>query len=235
MRYALGPPRVAPKEGKGWLFAAGELAMPAEDLAKWDISLIEERLMKPASYREMETEVLLKNGLGTQYGLGVVVTNESGHRAVSHGGEVSGFTAENMVFPDDHVAVVVMTNQDSATASATLAKKIVDLLFQGRDPASLEALAEAREIFSGLQHGKLDRTRFTANCNSYFSEQAIRDFASSLGPLGTPEEFRETQHRDRGGMSFRSYRARFPGKTLAVTVRAMPDGKIEQYQVMAAQ
>src|SRR6185295_19335748 len=25
MRYALGPLRVAPKEGKGWLFAAGEL------------------------------------------------------------------------------------------------------------------------------------------------------------------------------------------------------------------
>ena len=35
MRYALGPRRPAPKEGSGWLFAAGELAMPAEDLAKW--------------------------------------------------------------------------------------------------------------------------------------------------------------------------------------------------------
>jgi len=33
-RYALGPLREAPKEGKGWLFAAGELAMPARDLAK---------------------------------------------------------------------------------------------------------------------------------------------------------------------------------------------------------
>jgi D-alanyl-D-alanine carboxypeptidase len=33
MRYALGPARPAPKEGSGWLFAAGELAMPAEDLA----------------------------------------------------------------------------------------------------------------------------------------------------------------------------------------------------------
>ena len=37
LRYALGPPRPAPKEGQGWLFAAGELAMTAEDLAKWDI------------------------------------------------------------------------------------------------------------------------------------------------------------------------------------------------------
>src|SRR5437867_322709 len=34
LRYALGPLRPAPKEGKGWLFAAGELAMTPQDLAK---------------------------------------------------------------------------------------------------------------------------------------------------------------------------------------------------------
>jgi hypothetical protein len=31
LRHALGPPRPAPKEGGGWLLAAGELAMSAED------------------------------------------------------------------------------------------------------------------------------------------------------------------------------------------------------------
>src|SRR5689334_22823529 len=82
MRYALGPPRVAPKEGKGWLFAAGELAMTAEDLARWDISLIEGKLMKPASYRQLETEILLNNGTGVRYGLGVSVGNMNGHRLV---------------------------------------------------------------------------------------------------------------------------------------------------------
>jgi len=40
LRYALGPLREAPKEGRGWMFAAGELAMTAQDLAKWDISMI---------------------------------------------------------------------------------------------------------------------------------------------------------------------------------------------------
>ena len=41
-RYALGPLHPAPKEGRGWMFAAGELAMTAEDLAKWDISIIDQ-------------------------------------------------------------------------------------------------------------------------------------------------------------------------------------------------
>src|SRR6266446_6303691 len=106
LRYALGPLRPAPKEGKGWLFAAGELAMPAQDLAKWDISIMDQKLMKPSSYREFGTEVLLKNGLSTHYGLGVDVNSQAGHRALSHGGEVSGFTAQNVVFPDEKVAVV---------------------------------------------------------------------------------------------------------------------------------
>ncbi len=63
-RFGLGPLRVAPKEGKGWLFAAGELAMTAEDLARWNVSLIERKLLKPGSYAEMERAVLLTNGVG---------------------------------------------------------------------------------------------------------------------------------------------------------------------------
>ncbi len=36
IRFALGPLRQASKEGRGWMFAAGELAMTAHDLALWD-------------------------------------------------------------------------------------------------------------------------------------------------------------------------------------------------------
>src|SRR5204863_10059586 len=44
LRYALGPLRVAPKAGSGWFFAAGELAMPASELANWDISIMDQKL-----------------------------------------------------------------------------------------------------------------------------------------------------------------------------------------------
>ncbi len=49
VRYALGPLRPAPKEGSGWMFAAGELAMPAYDLAQWDISVMNRSLLEPRS------------------------------------------------------------------------------------------------------------------------------------------------------------------------------------------
>src|SRR6266403_6056145 len=153
LRYALGPLRPAPKEGRGWLFAAGELAMPAADLAKWDISIMDQKLMKPMSYREFGTDVLLKNGLSTHYGLGVDVNSQAGHRALSHGGEVSGFTAQNIVFPDDRAAVVVLTNQDAASASGAIANGIAPLLFATNDPQTPAKLEQAKKIFDALQHG----------------------------------------------------------------------------------
>ena len=57
VRNALGPLRVAPNEGIGWMFAAGELAMTAHDLALWDESLIAQSILKPESYKAMFTEV----------------------------------------------------------------------------------------------------------------------------------------------------------------------------------
>ena len=231
MRYALGPLRIAPKEGKGWLFAMGELAMPAGDLARWDISIIDRQLLKPASYDEFETEVLLKNGLGTQYGLGVDVLSQADRRALAHGGEVSGFTAENIVFPDDRAAVVVLTNQDAARASGEIARQISTLLFTTQDASAAIKTEQARRILDGLQRGTIDRSLFTENANSYLDQKALQDFAAGLGPLGAPQAFVQTRQALRGGMTLRVYQAKFAKQSLRVWTYEMPDGKLEQYQI----
>ena len=231
MRYALGPLHPAPKEGRGWLFAAGELAMTAQDLAKWDISMIDQKILKPASYEQLETEVLLRNGVGARYGLGVDVGFEAGHRTISHGGEVSGFTSTNIVFPDDRAAIVVLTNQDAASVSGVIAHGIVPLLFNVVDSVTARKTAQARLIFEGLQHGTIDRSLFTENANNYFNDQALADFSSSLAPFGSPNDFTQVSSSLRGGMTLRRYRARFESKTLNVWTFELPDGKLEQYQV----
>jgi len=231
LRYALGPLRPAPKEGKGWLFAAGELAMPARELARWDIAIMERELMKASSYNQFETEVVLKNGLGTSYGLGVFVNTEAGHRALSHGGEVSGFTSENIVFPDDRVAVAVLTNQDAAGAAGAIAHGIAPMLFSTTDADTPKKTEQAKKIFEGLQKGTIDRSLFTDNANFYFSDQALKDFASGLGPLGAPVGFDQVNQGLRGGMIYRSYRVRFANKTIRAWTYEMPDGKLEQYQI----
>jgi D-alanyl-D-alanine carboxypeptidase len=236
LKYALGPPRPAPKEGKGWMFGAGELAMTASDLARWDIGIIDRKLLKKDFYRQFETEVLLKNGVGTRYGLGISVAMEQDRRTLFHGGEVSGFVARNVIYPDDRAAVVVLTNLDASSGAEQIARKISPILFPDQDKNTEERLTLARKIFEELQGGQIDRALLTANCNAYFTEQAIHDFASSLEPLGAPEEFTQASHSFRGGMGYRSYRVRFKGgKSVQISMRDMPDGKIEQYQVTASE
>jgi CubicO group peptidase (beta-lactamase class C family) len=230
-RYALGPLHPSPKEGRGWMFAAGELAMTAEDLAKWDISIIDQTVMKPASYLEMETDTLLKNGVGTRYGLGTFVMSTNGHRTLEHGGEVSGFVAENIVMPDDKIAVVVLTNQDASEAASGIGRQVSAALVKAATPQDPKSDAFIRGVYDGLQQGKIDRSLFTDNCNAYFTEQALKDYASSLGPLGAPEAFTPSRTSLRGGMTARIYEVKYPGKSLVIIIYQMPDAKIEQYLI----
>ncbi len=234
MRFGLGPVRQAPKEGKGWMFAAGELAMTARDLALWDVSVIEQSLLQPASYRELQREMQLNSGNGVRYGLGVSVTTVDGRRVIGHGGEVSGFTARNDIYPDERAAVVVLTNLDATGVSEQIASKIGSILFTSGDRGGQAALEQAKAIFASLQRGEIDRSLFTSNANAYFNAQAVSDFRSSLGPLGKPAEFTAASPSLRGGMTLRRYRVKFADRTLRITTFVMPDGKLEQYMVAAA-
>jgi D-alanyl-D-alanine carboxypeptidase len=231
IRYALGPLRPAPDAGAGWMWGAGELAMTASDLAKWDIAMINRSLLKPASYRALETDVRLNNGVATGYGLGVDVAMSNGHFLVEHSGEVSGFTAENLVYPDDSAAIVVLTNQDAASASGIIAQQIATLLFTTEDAATRTETARIRGIFEGLRRGEIDRSQFTPNANAYFNDVALRDFSSSLAPLGALTGFVQTRQSLRGGYVGRSYRASFGNRSVRVWIFEQPDGKLEQLQV----
>ncbi|MFI5239159.1 MAG: serine hydrolase, partial [Gemmatimonadales bacterium] len=231
MRYALGPLRPATSTGPGWMHGAGELAMTASDLAKWDIAMIRQSLLAPRSYGAMETTVLLRDGVSSGYGLGVDVGMMNGHRLISHNGEVAGFTAGNFVFPDDSAAVVVLTNQDAAPAYGAIGDQIARALFTTQDVTTQGHTDIARGILLGLQRGRIDRSLFTANANAYFSSQALQDFAASLSSLGAPTDFVQLSQSSRGGMIERSYRAVFGTRALRVWTYEMPDGKLEQYQV----
>jgi CubicO group peptidase (beta-lactamase class C family) len=237
IRYALGPLRPAPKEGQGWMFAAGELAMPAYDLAQWNISIMNRSLLVPKSYDEMFASVKLKDGSDTHYGLGLFVRNGFGRTFYEHSGEVSGFVSENMVFPDDKAAIAVLTNQDAARAAGIIARGLAPIVLGVDKEALNEAERQALEIYVGLMQGKIDRALFTPNCNAYFSQQALADFQSSLNPLGKPSAMKKTTEELRGGMTFRVFSVVLPTSSqhLQVTTYTMPDGKLEQYLVIPGQ
>jgi len=230
--FALGPARPATPEGGAWTYACGELAMTASDLALWDISLMNGTILSPASLKELTTEVLLKNGMGTGYGLGLSLTTDSnGHRRWGHSGGAAGFFSRNVTLPDDRMSVTVLTN-GQGRASALLEQRILDLLLApAADPEGKVALERARSLFSGLQKGQLDRSLLTDDALSYFTEQGISDFRASLGPLGEPSSFTEINHIGRGGMTVRSFIIQAGGKRMWLETYIQPDGKFAQYML----
>ncbi|MEP7325658.1 MAG: serine hydrolase domain-containing protein [Gemmatimonadota bacterium] len=233
LRNGVGPLRDAPKEGLHWLFAAGQLAMTAHDLATWDLGVINQAILKPASYRAQQTTIVLANGITTGYGMGINVAMSAGRRRLSHGGAVSGYTTTNQVYPDDKAAIVVFTNiyPGGAGSSGQIASRIAGIIFAQADTMDQAASQLARRVYDGLAAGTVDRNLLTPNADAFFTGQVLADYTASLGPLGAPTGFISTGSSLRGGLRILGFRIHAGTVTMDLTMMLRPDGRIEQYIV----
>lgn len=239
-RAALGPVRPVVPAAHGWLYAAGELSMSAKSLALWDVARLDRTVLNPEDWATQETPVKLTDGTTNGYGLGVFSGAANGHRFIEHSGEAVGFLSENIVYPDDKAAIVVLTNSWSNEAFKVLAQKLSGIVLTppAPDPADAAALAQVRQVFDQVREGTLDRSHLTENANFYFNATTLGDYRTSLAPLGTPRSFVQIgKARLRGGFVNRVYRVEFPKITLVISTYAEPgsNGKIEQFLVAPTQ
>jgi CubicO group peptidase (beta-lactamase class C family) len=232
-RYAIGPPRLAIREASGWYFAAGELCMTPSDVARWDLAILQKKILSERSYDEFTREMRLVNGNYTHYALGLTLGDLNGIPTLQHGGEVSGFISYNGVFPTRNAAVVVLSNQDGVNLVSPLARQIATLLLLPEQPPFAEKdTRQVQSILEDLQKGKIARPLFTENANSYFSETALQDCRTSLAALGKLKSVTGTSENLRGGMTHRAYRAEFEKKTVFLNIYLTREGKFEQFLVV---
>ncbi|MEO7240888.1 MAG: serine hydrolase domain-containing protein [Sphingomicrobium sp.] len=235
-RAALGPVRLATPAADGWLWAAGELSMTAEDLAKWDIARLDRTLIPADDWAEQERPVVLTDGTTTGYGLGVSSGVERNRRFINHGGESVGFLSQNTLYPDSRAAIVVFTNADFSGATDTLIEGIEKIVLAGSATAIAETdrLDDVRAFYAALTAGRLDRNQLTDNLSYYFQPTTLGDYRASLAPLGTPKIAITRPPRLRGGFINRNFTLTFPGKTLTLITYAEPGahGRWEQFMIM---
>jgi CubicO group peptidase (beta-lactamase class C family) len=113
------------------IFSAGAIVSTVKDLAKWNAALDGDQLFTPATKQLMWSPVRLNDGKPHQYGFGWFLDPENGHKNIGHSGSTSGFSASIQRFPDDKVAVIVLTNTDEAVATA-IAKKVAAYYFAAK-------------------------------------------------------------------------------------------------------
>ena len=110
------------------VFSAGALVSTVGDLAKWNAALDGDGLLSAATKEQMWTVTRLTSGKATKYGFGWFIDVVNGHRNIGHSGSTSGFSASIQRFPDDKLAVIVLTNTDEQIATA-LARRIAEMYY----------------------------------------------------------------------------------------------------------
>ncbi|MEO8624396.1 MAG: serine hydrolase domain-containing protein [bacterium] len=91
-------------------WAAGGLCMSVPDYLRWNSALTSGVVLPAATYARMAVSDTLSTGAPTRYGFGLIPLRLGTHAVVHHGGDVHGFSAEELWLPDDSLRVVVFTN-----------------------------------------------------------------------------------------------------------------------------
>jgi hypothetical protein len=159
------------------------------------------------------------------------VGEQHGTPAVTHSGEVSGFLAMNTVFPSKDIGIVVLSNEDGVNLISPVTQTIASELLEPENAVAAKQDGQVRSILESLQQGHIDRSLFTQNANSYFTDLALNDYRNSLAPLGPLQVLGRQGRSIRGGMTHLTYRAHFAKNTVVLNIYLIPDGRFEQFLV----
>ena len=230
--FALGNPERAAREPEGWLYTAGGLYSTAADLARWDLALIEGKVLKPESWRVMSAPRLLKNGRSTDYACGLAAGEREGEVLYGHSGAVSGFLAFDTFVPRTRSAVVLLVNGDDVDPRP-IHRHIVDLLLEDEipppkidGPPPREA---ALELLHQLQRGRIDQKALGEEFAFYLNPARLSGATEHLAALGEPQSVEVESVHERGGMESSVLRFHFASETIRVSLYRTPDGKVQQF------
>jgi CubicO group peptidase (beta-lactamase class C family) len=161
---------------------AGSIYSSVNDLSKWMITWVNngkykgEQIIPEAYVNEAISSQMVINGAlpskefpdihFANYGYGWILSSNSGHYQVSHGGNIDGFSALVGFFPSDSLGITVLTNQNGSALPSlvfnVISDKMLDL--KGRDwvenfKKNQKEAKEARETAANEQKaGVIDNT-----------------------------------------------------------------------------
>ncbi len=106
--------------GGGWLSSA-------EDMAKFEVAILSDKLMKRSTRDLMWTPLKPADGSKDDYALGWGVGDEDGIHSVGHSGGQQGTSTDFLIAPEQRAGVVVLTNMEDQGASK-LSAEILKIL-----------------------------------------------------------------------------------------------------------
>lgn len=106
--------------GGGWLSSA-------EDMARFEVAILNDKLMRRATRDLMWTPLKPADGSKDEYALGWATSTEGGIAVAGHAGGQQGCSTQFLIAPSLRAGVVVLTNMEGADSSK-LAREILKVL-----------------------------------------------------------------------------------------------------------
>ena len=116
--------------GGGWLSSA-------EDMAKFAVAILHDKLMRRATRNLMWTPLKPSDGSKDHYALGWGTGDEDGIATVGHSGGQQGTSTNFLIAPDQGAAVAVLTNMQNLNANE-LTVEVLKILVGTSDKAGQE-------------------------------------------------------------------------------------------------
>lgn len=109
--------------GGGWLSSA-------EDMARFEVAMLSDKLLKPETRSLMWTPLKPSDGQPNGYALGWGTLTEDGVRYVGHDGGQQGTSTNFFIAPEKRAGVVVLANMEDVPVNE-LSKQILRIVLQG--------------------------------------------------------------------------------------------------------
>jgi D-alanyl-D-alanine carboxypeptidase len=229
LRAALGPPQTQLPAGTGWMFGAWEFALSAEDLAKWNLSILHHTLLSADSYDAQLTSANARMARTPATPWGYI-----SETVMAAGSSITAARARAIYRQIGSIPTMPLPSRCSPIPFPVRPKGILPT-------RSTSSFCHRKELT--CTHA-LSLTAF--NMGAWIAVNSLRTSTLSW----TLERAQRTSTRsglsghrayscadgsdERGGMKFYGYRVVAGGQSLDLSVYVSAEGKFEQFLVAAA-
>jgi CubicO group peptidase (beta-lactamase class C family) len=174
---------------------AGAINSNVDDMLKWarmqlsDGTVDGRRVIQAATLQDMHAPHM-PIGLSDQkeygardYGMGWFLTSYRGHYRADHGGNIDGFSALVVLYPRDHLGIVVLTNQDGSALPGLVALHAADRIF-GPPQRNWNAEALARRNAAQAEQRQAEQRKTSVRVPNTRPSHPLADYAGEYADSG---------------------------------------------------
>mgnify|MGYP001476246903 CR=1 FL=1 len=159
------------------LFGAGAIVSTITDLAKWDLALQNDTLLKKTSREQMRTPLTFTNGKTYPYGLAFRFSEIRGHKLVAHSGQTAGFGASISRYVDDDLTVIALTNLGESGMGTLIAQGVAKFYIPAISLKMMPAKPDEAKITQTVNSALLERLENKPS-DTLFSADLIKSLST---------------------------------------------------------